>query len=890
MVQVTYQGGGMDGVTSNAASEATLQLLLKALGSGGGGGAASDLANKAQKAGMLGTKANTKATKGQTEATGDQTKATNKSTKAFKGVTKAAKGAAGMLLGGLGNVAGAAVGLGRELVSGGNRLSDFGQHISGLASTIPIVGGAIGGVGQMFLNIIDEQIDSFRQLSSAGIDFGGSLFDIQEQARQTGLDMKSFAGALSDGAPNLAQMFGGATEGARRFTGIQKALKDTVPQLMTLGYSLEEVGEFTNDYLELQKISGRAQKMTDRQLADGTKNYMMQLDQLAKVTGMSRKQAAEALRAQANDKRLQALYSSIDEGTRKSIDGVLAAVGNASPELKEGLTELIATGGVPISDYAKGLMMQMPEVAEAAADLKRGAISQDDFIKIMQDAGERQREALGTYGGNISTLKALGVSVFDAMLDVSKISKVAGDSADAQAAQKKAMESGAKGLASFEATIAGLRNLIIGTLIDSGAFETIEKHLADFGAYFSGKGGGVAKLQSGIQTLGDFIQRIMDDIKNLGFKETIMKYLIDPIKRLFSGESADDEKARKTKDFNSRIANENKRLGEAKTPEEKKEIQDKIAKLQADKNKAVDGAKGSGGLFSNLIPDIGFGTIALGIAGITVAVAAIGLASKVAGPGLVLVGVGFAGIGVAMMGLADVINAITEGVGKLGDGVKKFEDLDSSKLKNVGEGLSVLTGPIMDLAKGGIVANFVGSGAFENLANGVRAFEGINPQSLHAVGPALTSLHKGMSAFTGDGVLDSIGKALGSLFGGSSGGISDLAEDVKLFADVDAAGLQAIGDGLQGIANFLEAMDGANLKSVSKSLTELTKQLGDYQEQYSKMDSEAKANLVSNFTSFGEGQKGAADKLDQLNSSVQMMLVELKKQTVSGRTVADNLA
>ena len=40
MVQVTYQGGGMDGVTSNAASEATLQLLLKALGGGGGGAGA----------------------------------------------------------------------------------------------------------------------------------------------------------------------------------------------------------------------------------------------------------------------------------------------------------------------------------------------------------------------------------------------------------------------------------------------------------------------------------------------------------------------------------------------------------------------------------------------------------------------------------------------------------------------------------------------------------------------------------------------------------------------------------------------------------------------------------------------------------------------------------
>ena len=177
----------------------------------------------------------------------------------------------------------------------------------------------------------------------------------------------------------------------------------------------------------------------------------------------------------------------------------------------------------------------------------------------------------------------------------------------------------------------------------------------------------------------------------------------------------------------------------------------------------------------------------------------------------------------------------------------------------------------MDLAKGGIVANFVGSGAFENLANGIREFENVDPTKLHAVGPALVSLHKGMSAFTGDGVLDSIGKALGSLFGGSSGSISDLADDVKEFADVDAQGLKAIGEGLQGIANFIESMDGANLRNVSKSLTELTKQLGEYQAQYSKLDSEAKANLVSNFTSFGEGQKGAADKLDQLNTSVCLL-------------------
>ena len=56
------------------------------------------------------------------------------------------------------------------------------------------------------------------------------------------------------------------------------------------------------------------------------------------------------------------------------------------------------------------------------------------------------------------------------------------------------------------------------------------------------------------------------------------------------------------------------------------------------------------------------------------------------------------------------------------------------------------------------------------------------------------------------------------------------------------------------------------------------------------MDSETKANLTSNFTAFGEGQKGAADKLDQLNNSVQMMLAELRKIASTSRDTADNLA
>jgi hypothetical protein len=52
-VEVTYRGGGMDGVTSNAASEATLARLVALMEKkGGNGGAVSKMAGDVQSKGV----------------------------------------------------------------------------------------------------------------------------------------------------------------------------------------------------------------------------------------------------------------------------------------------------------------------------------------------------------------------------------------------------------------------------------------------------------------------------------------------------------------------------------------------------------------------------------------------------------------------------------------------------------------------------------------------------------------------------------------------------------------------------------------------------------------------------------------------------------------------
>ena len=872
MVQVTYQGGGMDGVTSNAASEATLQQLLKALGGSGTGAGAGASAEyqKAQKQGTIGQKAANAAQGKTTKSTTAMGKAAQTAGKGLKLVASAAKGVMGMAIGAIGNVANTAANLGKELVVGGNRLTDFSKHLSGLASTIPLVGGLLGGAIETLVGMVQGQIDVFRQLSNTGIDFGGSMFTTMQMATETGLSLEQFAGAIAEGSNNLSMMFGGATEGARRFAGLQRELKGSIGELNRLGVSLDEVGTFTNDYLEIQRISGRFKQMDDRALAQGTKDYIMQLDQLAKVTGMSRKEAAAALREQATDKRLQSLFATMDEATRKTVDNSLAMMGNVGPEFKEGLTELIATGGAPLSDYSKGLVATMPEVGEAARKLREGSISNEEFVAVVKRNQAQMQKFVGENGKMISTVAATGNGLYNAALDVAKAGEIAGELSEAQKQQQEAQKNATRGLAEFESKIQNIRNKIVNALIDSGVFDQLSivmQGAADlFTDLFSPGAPGMKAFESGMMWIAETIEKFKKGMGTMSFGEMLKEYIWKPIKKAIGGLL----------------------FGTAGTPDKKDQRGRTTEK----------GTEGSSGLLSPIVDGLKsvgkyllIGGVAMGVLflGLGLAIGKLAAPLTLAAPGFLALGVAMAGVGAAGAGISMLIDSIFNSIGNLADGVKKFENMDGDKLALVGGGLKEITGPIMDLAAGGIVANFVGKNALGDLANGIRAFEDLDPANLHAVGPALTSLHKGMSAFTGDGVLDSIGKALGSLFGGSSGGIKDLADDVKEFADVDAQGLKQIGEGLQGIANFLEAMDGANLKSVSKSLSQLTKQLQEYQEQYSKMDTEAKANLVSNFSAFGEGQKGAADKLDQLNSSVLQMLVELRKQTRSGSNIEANL-
>lgn len=514
-VQIENVGG--DGV----ASEITLERLAKAMEKMAGisnKGQAQE--NKLRELHNKATQSGIKVSKKNRESLEENTEAVDKATNAFN---NAARGALGLAAKGFGTLLGSAVGLSKELVMGGSRMTDFAQHI-------PIIGGHLS----ILTGFIDGTVDQFRSLTGVGVDFGGSLFEVQAMAARSGLSLETFTNTIRNNSQDLALFGGGAREGAKRFTQISGQLqKQFGPQFSALGLTMEETAEYTADYIKLQTRLGRSQQMTDQQIAEGTAAYTMQLDRLAKTTGMQRDAIAAQLEKESLDARMRAVMATMDETARANLTGVTTMLEAASPKTAEAVRELVATGGVPVSEFGKDLIRLNPRLASMARGLRDGTVTQNEFMEEMARTAEAANNLTDEQKKQYATMAGLGSEVGSAAIELMGLTNIGKGSADALAAQQAAAERGNQGLLDFERRITQARNIIVGSLIESGVFDSLETLLTDVVNYFTSEDG-IAKMKEAVQQIVDGVQNFINLVQDEGLFGAIGTKIADAFKSMLT--------------------------------------------------------------------------------------------------------------------------------------------------------------------------------------------------------------------------------------------------------------------------------------------------------------------------------------------------------------------
>ncbi len=368
---------------------------------------------------------------------------------------------------------------GGMLTNSGTRLSDFGAAIQASTSDSNVAFQALGVTVRLLMDEFTKQIAMFQELSGAGLQFSGSLLGYREMAITAGVGLDIFKGAVAGSSDILALFGGSVTAGAKRFANISGIIqKEFGPAMNRLGIAFETQIEYLGDYLDIQTRMGRSQTMTDRQLADGTTNYILQLDQLATITGKHRKMISEQLKQDVSSKRLSGLFQALEAGANDNLKGVIGAIqGIEDADMQQGLKDLIATGGVPMTDFGKSLMLLNPALGAMAEQARNGEINASQFAQEIQRTAELAQARGKQDKWLASILDVQGNSILSATTQMARYTDFGTKFNETQLEQQKMVASNDKAMAGLNQSWQRLKNMLINMLIP--AMEKVSGWLDD---------------------------------------------------------------------------------------------------------------------------------------------------------------------------------------------------------------------------------------------------------------------------------------------------------------------------------------------------------------------------------------------------------------------------
>lgn len=503
--------GGENGV----ASEVTLRKLvskMEKLAKASGGDASSQQSktqeayNKAQKSGI-------DVSRKHTDALDTNTNAIRRSTRALGNMFGSAFNAA---VAGIGALGGSVTGLSKEFLMGGDRLSDFSQHL-------PIVGGHLS----MLTQVLDGAIDRFRAFSDVGVTFGNDIKQMMGELATTGVSFNIMQEALLGNSDVLKMLGSTVDQGRKRFMEMNKMMGDQGlrGQLLAMGVSVEGVVEGLASYTRNQARLGRLDQLNNQQLINGSIAYIKELDKLTKITGMSRKDAEDALAAQQADAMVRSIRAEIEarngnvhqfDANTARLEQIAQAGGGAAVTALKGLADGIANNPLEAAlvNMTDGLALETMKAYRA------GNLSQEEFNARLKEMGPMMANFMSSPEA-IGGLRQLGHPIADLQDSAAAFLAITDASGKAAEDEQNKRDSTTNALVQFEDIINRMREKVLTPFVDfllpkinkfmEGTFtdEAINGFITNFGTFIDE----FTKDPSGK------ISQIYENIKNAIFGE-----------------------------------------------------------------------------------------------------------------------------------------------------------------------------------------------------------------------------------------------------------------------------------------------------------------------------------------------------------------------------------
>lgn len=393
MSEVTGQIGNDQVYLDNAATEATLQLLLKAT-------LATTKAQKqaiaemAEKAG-LDAESVGKANR-ETSLLGDTARGVGSAFRVITGITST-----------LGGAFQGVIGFAEKIANNEGKASNVFSALNGLPFGI---GKVMEGFSAL-QKIQEQQLEAYQKMTVSGVGFSGNLDQIRMTAGRLNLTLDQFADLMARNGEGLSRFGGNVNDGARAFVRISADLNNgpTGRALRGLGYTSEQISEHLIKYVAISGGRTKDELRNTQKITQQTESYLKELDRLSEITGKSREELEKQLEAQTLEANWQLFLGKLEDsipGASNRLSGAIntwtGLFGDAGADIIKASAmnmQAQSEGARKIAEISPQTYAYMQQYGKAVRD---GTMSQEDLrmmqLKIRQQWANDAKELAGASG------------------------------------------------------------------------------------------------------------------------------------------------------------------------------------------------------------------------------------------------------------------------------------------------------------------------------------------------------------------------------------------------------------------------------------------------------------------------------------------------------------
>lgn len=181
-------------------------------------------------------------------------------------------------------------------------------NASGVTDDLKGMVGKLKSNATTVADLVEGQVSTWRNTSDIGIGFNSDVLGLRTSIGYTRLGVEEWVDVINRGKQGFTSLGGSMSDSARSFNKLSYdfANTDAIDRLSQMGFNLKE----SNEVLALSTVGKRIDVVNDaqanKQARDSAEALAGEMDKVAQLTGVSRREQMSQLQEQQRDARLQA--------------------------------------------------------------------------------------------------------------------------------------------------------------------------------------------------------------------------------------------------------------------------------------------------------------------------------------------------------------------------------------------------------------------------------------------------------------------------------------------------------------------------------------------------------------------------------------------------------